>query len=72
MSSREGSSGVRSHRAVAITAAGSEAEPRDLAWAAVEQAQREGGRSIGSWLRGLTETERLALVAEALPGIDGS
>lgn len=59
------------HRAIAMTAAGSASEPRDLAWAAVEQAQREGGRSIGSWLRGLTETERLALVIEALPGIDG-
>lgn len=59
------------HRAVAMTAAGSQAEPRDLAWAAIQQAQREGGRSIGSWLRGLSETERLALVVEALPGIDG-
>lgn len=63
--------GEIAHRAVALAAAGSDAEPRDLARAAIDQAQRGGTRSMGSWLRGVAETERLALVAEALPGIDG-
>lgn len=48
-----------------------EAEPRDLAWAAIDQAQLDGGRSIAAWLRDLPESHRVALVAEALPGIDG-
>lgn len=59
------------HRAVALAAAGSEAEPRDLAVAALDQAQLEGSRSIASWLRTLPDAQRRALVAEALPGIDG-
>jgi hypothetical protein len=58
------------HRAVAMAAAGSEAEPRDLAWAALDQAQLDGGRSLATWLRDLPESQRVALVAEALPGID--
>ncbi len=58
------------HRAVAMAAAGSEAEPRDLAWASIDQAQLDGGGSLATWLRGLPEPQRVALVAEALPGID--
>jgi hypothetical protein len=34
------------HRAVALTAAGSQAEPRDLAWAAIDQAKAHGSRSL--------------------------
>lgn len=59
------------HRAVALAAAGSEAEPRDLAVAAIDQAQLGGSKSIASWLRTLPDNQRVALVAEALPGIDG-
>lgn len=59
------------HRAIALTAAGSKAEPRDLAWAAIDQARATGGRSLATWLRGLPEADRVALAAEALPGIDG-
>ncbi len=58
------------HRAVALTAAGSNAEPRDLAWAAIDQAKAHGSRSLATWLRGLPAADRVALAAEALPGVD--
>lgn len=59
------------HHAIALAAAGSDAPPRDLAYAAVHQAKTTGGRSLGRWLSDLSGEERVALVAEAVVGIDG-
>ncbi len=69
--STEVAKGIIVHHAIALSAAGSEAPPRDLAYAAVRQAQSAGGRSLGAWLTGLSDEERVALVAEAVVGIDG-
>ncbi len=58
------------HRAVALRVAGSNDEPRDLTWAAIEQAQANGSASLASWLRELPAPDRAALATESLPGID--
>ncbi len=63
--------GVIVHHSIALAAAGSEVPPRDLAYAAIDQAQTTGGRSLGTWLEGLSGQQRVALVAEAVVGIDG-
>lgn len=63
--------GVVIHHSIALAAAGSQAPPRDLAYAAIDQARSAGGRSLGTWLRDLSEHETAALVAEAVVGIDG-
>lgn len=68
--STEVAKGTVIHHAIALAAAGSDAPPRDLAYAAVEQAQASGGRSLGRWLGGLDAQERVALVGEAVVGID--
>lgn len=69
--SNEVAKGVVVHHAIALAAAGSGAPPRDLAYAALDQAERAGGKSLASWIRGRSDEERVALVAEAVVGIDG-
>jgi hypothetical protein len=58
------------HHAIALAAAGSNAAPRDLAHAALRQASTKGSRSLGAWLAGLPDEDRVALVGEAVVGID--
>lgn len=67
----ETAKGVDVHHAIALAAAGSNAPPRDLAYAAVGQAEAIGGRSLGAWLRDRSDQDRVALVADAVVGIDG-
>lgn len=59
------------HHAIALAAAGSDAPPRDLAYAALDQASTKGSRSLGAWLKNLPEQQKVALVADAVVGIDG-
>lgn len=59
------------HQALALAVAGSAAPARDLAYAALDQADTRGSRSFGGWLAGLPEQHRVALVGEAVVGIDG-
>jgi len=68
--SREIAKGVVVHHAVALVAAGSMADPLDLADAGLNEARDQGGRSFRIWLSGLSEQERLALVSVAVADID--
>jgi hypothetical protein len=63
--------GVVIHHAIALAAAGSKAPPRDLAYAAMDQVGASGGRSLGTWLIGLSDQQRVEVVAGAVVGIDG-
>lgn len=67
---REIAKGVVVHHAVALVAAGSMAEPLDLANAGLDEARDKGGRSLRSWLSDLSEQQRLALVSVAVADID--
>ncbi len=59
------------HQAIALAAAGSEAAPRDLAYAALDQAASSGNRSLRTWLDALPDQDRVALAGDAVVGIDG-
>ncbi len=59
------------HQAIALVAAGSEAAPRDLAYAALDQAASAGNSSLRTWLDALADQEKVALVGECVVGIDG-
>jgi CRISPR/Cas system-associated exonuclease Cas4 (RecB family) len=67
--SREIAKGVVVHHAVALVAAGSMADPLDLANAGLDEARDKGGQSLRSWLNDLTEQQRLALVSVAVAEI---
>lgn len=69
--STEIAKGVIVHHSIALAAAGSDVPPRDLAYAAIDQAKTAGSRSLGTWLSELSGQQRVALVAEAVVGIDG-
>lgn len=70
--SRQAAKGVVVHRAIALAAAGgSSGSARALAQAAIDQAREGDGRSLGGWLGRIDDEERAALVADAVPGIDG-
>jgi len=68
--SREIAKGVVVHHAVALVAAGSMADPLDLANSGLDEARDKGGQSLRSWLNDLTEQQRLALVSAAVAEID--